>query len=191
MFAHWARRLMVAGFVMATVVVLAQPAWAQAERFSGTIANTGGGIGPAGLTQFTIRIDQYTSDEETLRLLHVLAEEGVRKLEDELIKAQRGRFQLQSELGHDIGVARSFQLDDGGRLVRIVAARALFLFETFEATRSRDYPFGVIELHLDKEGKGDGRVIAAARISFNNDNQLEVESFGLEPYRILSVEVQE
>lgn len=174
---------------LAAVLLCAQPASAQIERFSGILAKTGG-IGPGGLARFTITVEEYTTDEEVIRLLGLLADEGPRKLESELLGQEHGRFMTPGELGHNIGIVRSHQLEDGGRIVRFVTARPLALFESYNNTRSREHPFGVIELTLDAEGKGAGVIVVAAKITLNDENRLEVESFGLNNFQITMVEAE-
>ena len=45
--------------------------------------------------------------------------------------------------------------------------------------RSVDYPYTMLELVLDKEGKGTGTAIGAAKIRFDKKKgRYEIESFG-------------
>ena len=188
---QWARVLIGAAIAVAVVFVCAQPASAQIERFTGVIAKTGG-AGPSGFARFTITVDEYSPDEEAIRLVNLLVEEGPRALESEMLSHERGRFLTPGELGHNIGIARSHQLENGGRVVRFVAARPLALFEAYNNTRSRDHPFGVIELTLDAQGKGTGLIVVAAKISLNDENRLEVESFAqVNNFQITMVEVED
>jgi hypothetical protein len=60
------------------------------------------------------------------------------------------------------------------------------MVEAMKNPRSRDYQFGVVEIVLESDGKGQGNLIAAAKIEFKDKN-LEIESFGLEPFRITNV----
>ena len=59
--------------------------------------------------------------------------------------------------------------------------------DRFMEPPSREHPFGVIELRLDAEGKGDGWVYAAAQIRFDEEGQLIIESWGLPPYSISEI----
>ena len=97
---------------------------------------------------------------------------------------------IPGELGHNIGYASTEPTEDRGRVIHLVSARPLFLFESYEATRSREYPFGVIAITLDAEGKGTGEVFAAAKIRFEDDHRLVIESYGIPPYRIPEIEQQ-
>ena len=167
--------------------VVASPAAAE-DRFTGIVQSTG--AADAGLSQFRLLIEQYSTREETLELLKILAEDGWRQLENKLVATERARFILPGQLGHNIGFADSTPAEDGGRVIHLVSARPLFLFEALGGTRSREYPFGVIEIRLDADGKGDGSVFAAAKIQFNNDGNLVIESWGIPPYSISEIEQQ-
>ena len=54
------------------------------------------------------------------------------------------------------------------------------------ALQAADYPFGLIELTLDKEGKGEGRLIGAAQIELK-EGIVNVTSLGAQPVKLLSV----
>ena len=41
-----------------------------------------------------------------------------------------------------------------------------------------DYEFGVIQMLVDEKGKGEGSAIAAARIKFDKEGVLIIESYG-------------
>src|SRR5207247_5124935 len=59
-------------------------------------------------------------------------------------------------------------------LYTIVFERWLHFFELRHGTRSEDYPFPYIELHVDEKGIG-GTLLPAAKIRFNKQNMVETE----------------
>ena len=65
------------------------------------------------------------------------------------------------------------------------------MFEVMRGLRSKDYSLGVIEIIIDSEGKGEGRLIAAAKAEFNRDGKVEVEGLGTQPFRLLQVRQRE
>ena len=73
----------------------------------------------------------------------------------------------------------------------MATARPILFGEASRATRSREYAFGIIELRLDEEGKGSGIVIGAAKLEFDDDGQLDIESYGHPPLSITTIEVQD
>ena len=66
--------------------------------------------------------------------------------------------------------------------------------ELREATtrpRSIDYPFTLIELHLDKNDEGEGRASVATKIKWNKEkNVLELENFSTQPVMLKQVRKQ-
>ena len=62
-------------------------------------------------------------------MLRILAEDGWQQLENKLVATERARLILPGQLGHNIGHVRSHMTEEGGRIIRLVSARPLFLFE--------------------------------------------------------------
>ena len=105
-----------------------------------------------GTSFFRIQVDEYTSDEEFIEFMELLAGGGPRRLEDAFLRSQKGRIIINS-LGYDIAFVRSTPTESG-RMVRVITVRYLGFDESVRQTRSRDYPFGVIELYLNHNGRG-------------------------------------
>jgi len=155
------------------------------EEYSATaIVSSGGAAGS--MVQLSIRIDSLTPDEEVLQLAKILKDQGPDALAKALDKTERGRISPVARVGNDINVARAFQTEKG-RLIRLVMNRSLGFIELRQGGRSRDYQFSVIELLVNEKGEGEGVALAAAKISFNKENQLEVENYGQSPIRITNV----
>jgi hypothetical protein len=56
--------------------------------------------------------------------------------------------------------------------------------------RSVDYEFTLAEIRLTKDGKGVGKLVTAAKITWNKDTRsVEIENYGIEPVRLTEVEV--
>ncbi len=157
------------------------------ETFEGILASTAA-IG--GLAQIRIQIDDYTTDAETQEFIDILSNQGWEKLEEAFLKVEKGRFIRSGQLGQNIAFARSLP-HETGRIIRLATARPIAFAEASRATRSREYAFGIIELSLDEEGNGSGVVIAAAKVEFNDEGQLEIESYGHPPFSITSISVRD
>jgi len=157
----------------------AQP---QGEQFSGTLVNLiGGSSAPV-----VIHVDRYSSDEEVARLKGILASKGPDALREALWDLEAGYIRVGGGLGYPIAVARSKPDGKGGRLVRLMLDRPLSFRELANDTRSTDYPFTFIELNLDRAGNGEGKMIAAAKVSLSGDS-VDVENLGTQPIKILQV----
>ena len=75
---------------------------------------------------------------------------------------------------------------NGSRKIMILFERWMNLYELRYGARSADYPFSYVELIVDRNGRGEGTFIPAARVRFKN-NQVEVENFGIYPARLSAV----
>ena len=129
------------------------------DNFSAVAMGTGGSVGGKSVG-VSIRIKEYTSDEEIHRLAVTLKESGPEALRRELEKL-------------DVG-----QIAPTGRIVNIVTARTLSFLELYRSGRSRNYPFGIVSMQLNEKEKGLGNVIVAAKIKFDDEDQLVIESYG-------------
>jgi hypothetical protein len=96
-----------------------------------------------------------------------------------------GWVRIGDNTRYHLRVIRSVETPEG-RIIRGFTDRPIQFLEIIRPLRSRSYSFGIIELQLDERGEGSGGIIAAAKIGFA-DNTIEVESFGNQPYRVLSV----
>jgi hypothetical protein len=50
-----------------------------------------------------------------------------------------------------------------------------------------DYPFTIMELQLNQEGKGEGAIIGGAQLEFNEKGQLDIESYGHQYAKLVNV----
>lgn len=155
----------------------------QREEYSATAIVTSG---RASMVQFDIRIESFTPDEEVVKLAEILKSQGPDALAKAIDKTQRGRIAPVARIGNDINIARSFQTEKG-RVLRLVSNRPLGFLELRRGGRSTDYEFSVMEIIFNEKGEGQGVALAAAKIKFNKDNQLEVENYGTDPIRITNV----
>jgi hypothetical protein len=148
-----------------------------------------------------INIDKWSTPEERERLITTMLEKGSDALLRELQKAPvKGRFRIPSArrpdphqlaLGHDIRYAWQTPLPEGGRRIVLVTDRYIGFQEARSQPRSIDYPFTLMEIRVDKEGKGEGKAAVATKISFDKGKkQLELENYSSEPVRLNEVRVK-
>jgi hypothetical protein len=168
--------------VAALAIFIAAAGQARAERLTATLVNPGGH--PSTLP-VEIHIDGYSTDAEVQQLFGVLAKKGPDGLRDALWDLEKGYIRIGGSLGYPIAVVVS-KPADGGRDIRIMMDRPLSIRELATNARSLDYPFGYIEIKLDKDGKGEGQMFAAARIS-ETAGILDVENYSFLPLKLLSV----
>jgi hypothetical protein len=166
------------------------------EKFS-ALAYMPAGAGPAMVgagarVNVDLYLDSYTSDAEAKAMAGALLEGGSDDLLKALEKADtRGKVRLVGRAGfYDFKLVRSHQLE-GGRRVYAVGDRPMGFLEMYAGSRSQDYPFGILQLDLkpNKKGReeGTGLLMYAAKIKVLEGNRIEVETYGIEPIKLLGV----
>ena len=147
------------------------------EQFSAMIMAVGGAAS-GGTASLDVWIDKYTTDDEVTESARLLKDKGMDELHNSLNKKDIGRISIANGMAIPIAIARSLK-DEKGRVIRIFIARNVTFLEYRGATRSRDYPFSFIELHLSEKGQGEGLAVAGVKIKFNEkDKQIVMESLG-------------
>lgn len=148
-----------------------------------------------------ITVNQWSSEAERDRLIDTMLSKGSGALLKELQKAPvKGRFRIPGKrqpdphhlaLGLNIRYARQTPLPEGGRRVFLAMDRYIGMREAREQPRSIDYPFTLIEIRTDKDGKGQGKMSIATKINFDKKKKvIELENYASEPVRLNNVEVK-
>ena len=151
--------------------------------------------------QVQLTINSWSTAEERERLITTVLEKGSDALLRELQKAPvKGRFRIPTArqpdphhlaLGLDLHYAWQSPLDDGGRRIVIATDRYIGFEEARSQPRTIDYPITLIEIRVDKEGNGVGKMAVATKISFDKKkNQIELENYSSEPVRLNNIEVK-
>lgn len=139
-----------------------------------------------------IVIERWSTPEEIEKLRGILIEKGGADLLPALqkIKPRCGYVRTTNTLGWDAQFARETQLEDGTRRIVIATDRPIAFWEARNNPRSRDYEFTLAEIHLPKNGKGEGKLIPAAKLSYDKEKQtLEIENYQREPVRLNEIQV--
>jgi hypothetical protein len=163
----------------AVVLGLALPATA-AERHTGEVAVKGGTPVP-----LTVTIEELTSDDRTFELAELLHAKGDAALAEALAKLEAGEIEVGGAR-HRVAVARSRETDEG-RVVVAITARPLSLEGAARDAKVADYALGCVELLLDADGTGQGRLTPACQMAFGEDGYLEAKNVGEEPLAIVNV----
>jgi hypothetical protein len=155
------------------------------ERYSATAININNGS--AG--NIDITIDRWSTDKQRDNLRSVMVEKGPEKLLDALQDAKPvGHFGAPGQLSWDLRFARKTPLPDGGERVVLVTDRRIGFWEAANRPRSIDYPFTVIELRLNKDGEGEGKISLATKVIFDKDaNTITLENYDLQPVQLTHV----
>jgi hypothetical protein len=136
----------------------------------------------------TIYVDGLTSDGEVQELLGILKPKGQNGVGSAMegMKDKR-RVAPTGTVGAGMRFVRMRPNKQGGFHIVLVTNRPITFAELYNSTRSRDHPFGIVILEVDKDGKGTGTLAPACKIRFNKKNELEVEHYGQKPFRLANV----
>jgi hypothetical protein len=181
-------RLLILAALLVAVGLASSPASAQVgpEEFTANLIDAKNALPGAASAYFWLRITEYGDEKALQNLLNLLKEEGQDGLRRRLENQEVGRVQLTPrETALPVAFARTFPEGDG-RVVRAVVARPIGFLEASRSLRTRDYPFSIVELRLDEDGRGSGVFVAATKIEFDKQGNLVVESYGIEPFQLLN-----
>jgi len=134
-----------------------------------------------------IVIERWSTDEEAASLKATLVEKGDDKLLSALqkIKPRCGYVRTSNSLGWDIYFARETPLPDGGRKIDIATDRPVGYWEARNSGRSMDYQFSLAEIRLPATGKGQGKAIPRAQLSYDEKTKtIEIENWDSVPVRL-------
>src|SRR5262245_54133985 len=143
-----------------------------------------------------ITVDKWSTEADRTKLLEKLP-----KGQDDMLKELKklpitGRVRIpgwmgpdpqQYRLGWNIRYAWHEALEDGqGERIVLATDRYMSFRELANNPRTTDYPFLLMQIHLDKEGtKGQGKMAPFAQISFDKKkNSMVIENYGTEPVRL-------
>jgi hypothetical protein len=168
----------------------------QKEKF-GALAYLPAGAGPAMVgagarANVDLFVNSYTPDAEAQSMAGVLREAGPDALLKVLEKTKsRGKITLTGRVGfYDLKIIRSHRTDTGRRIYA-VGDRPVGFLEVYVSNRSRDYEFGILQLDLKTNSKGKeegtGTLIYAAKIKVLGGNSIDVETYGIDPIRLMGV----
>jgi hypothetical protein len=156
-----------------------------AERYTAMAANlTTGGSGIVDIT-----VNRWSTETERNRLVATLLQQGPENLLDVLEDMPRlGYIRLDGGLGYDLHYAQKIQGPDGGERVVLATNRPIGFWEASNRPRSIDYPFTVIELRLNRDGEGEGKLSFATKITGDNESKvITLENYDTQPVLLQSV----
>lgn len=130
-----------------------------------------------------IAIDRWSTPEERDQLVAALTQGGEQGLLAALQKTPSvGTIRTPDSLSWYLHYAHQVVQPDGRRHIHIATDRPVRFWEEFYQTRSAQYPFMLIELDLDKDGHGEGRLSYATKIMARpEERRIEIETYASEP----------
>ena len=155
------------------------------ERYTATAINMNNGSSGT----IDISVDRWSTDKERDALVSAMVEKGPEKLLDALQDARPvGHFGAPGNLSWDLRFARRVALPEGGERVVLVTDRRIGVWEAANQPRSIDYPFTVIELRLNKDGVGEGKMSLATKIIADKENNIvTLENYDIQPVMLNNI----
>jgi hypothetical protein len=159
---HYLSRALIAGVVMiaAAALVIGQTR----EVFNATALSTGGPEPPVA-GRLTFSIDRWSTADESQKLNAALKKGGtkdvVRALSDMKVA---GRISSPGSIGYPLMYAVQDMLGDGVRHIVLMTDRPMSFSESWWQPPTVDYPVTYVELKVDKDGRGTGKVALTAKL---------------------------
>ena len=158
----------------------------QKETFTGFAINMNSGPSTATID---FSVERWSTDAEREALLNVLrAEKDPNRANEQLLKAllkmpKTGYIRTTQSLAWDLHYAHQTPLEDGGRRLVVATDRPIGFREVRNQARTMDYPFTVVEIRLDKDDRGQGKILGGTRLLIDKNNHLVLENYGQQPIR--------
>ena len=176
--------LLVALLFVASLAAQQRPS--ATEEFSANFTNIGN-VGATGATPVIIRITRWTGDDDQIRLMQVLEKDGNEAFTRELQRMKQvGSIGVPQALAYPILYARQTPIKDGGRKITMITDRPMTFEERTGSSISRDYPLTWIEMTLNKDDRGEGYVVLAARMRKVGE-VLGIEDLSTQPAKLTAI----
>ncbi len=168
-----------------TPVRAAEPA----ARYDAVAVNTSN-VGRRGASTLQITIERWSNDADRAALRDALVEKGEDALLNALkkIKPRAGSISTPGHLGWAVQYAQRIDLPGGGHRIVFATDRPMTFLEEWNRPRSADYKFMLCELRIGPDGKGEGKLVPRARISWDDDARtVVIDNYASEPVRLTEV----
>ncbi len=159
------------------------------ERFTANAVNISN-VGRTGATPLYIVIERWSTDSERDRLMEIFKSKGPDALLEALRDLPRvGYLRTPDSIGYDLHYARQMPTEDGGRRIVLMTDRPISFWEARNRPRTIDYPFTLIEMRLDGDGRGEGKLSIATKNTLNGD-VLVLEDYANQPVMLKDIRKQ-
>jgi hypothetical protein len=156
------------------------------DRYQAMLIVEGDGMEMVQMEVVTVSVQNWTTDAEAQTLRAALAAGGQDGLNKAMSKYNLGFIALQGSFGWPVNVARAYPQPNGGQRIIVGTTRPIGFAEGMVEGASLNYPFGMIQLDLDANGRGTGAIIGAASVSIDSNGKLDVN-----PYSGLSTKLSD
>ena len=157
------------------------------------------GSGQAGVVE--VLINKWSTGAERQQVIETMMEKGQNQLLSLLQDLPpKGRLRFPNymgpdpsnwRLGWDLRYTWTTPDPEGGHRIVVAFDRYMSFSEVRNQPRTVDYPFTLIEIHLNRDGEGQGKMAYATKITFDKKkNTVELENYSSEPVRLNTVKLE-
>ena len=162
----------------------------QPERYSGiiTVANAP----ERGIIHVRLTLERLSTDDERKTYVEAIKAKGSEGLAAAMEKVTVGYIQFEQNLRYPLAYAIKVPTENG-EMIRVATNRPISYEERTDGFVSKEYSIGVMELKFPKDGPGEGAILAAAKVDFNEKGELEVRSLpqNTGPQRVSQIQREE
>jgi hypothetical protein len=148
-----------------------------------------------------IRIDKWSTEKERQELIGTFLDKGQDGLLARLQKLPiKGRMSIpgrqgpdpnQTRLGWNLRFAIRTPLEEGRTRILVATDRYMSFNEIVNQPRTVDYPFTFLDIRLNKDGEGEGKMAVATQLQFDKkQNSIIFENYSTEPVRLTNLKVE-
>ncbi|HXO43624.1 MAG TPA: hypothetical protein VN999_19410 [Thermoanaerobaculia bacterium] len=147
----------------------------------GTTVTPGPGPRPGKSAIVQITIDRWSTEGERDRLVAALQKSEQTLLETLQALPTVGSIRTPDTIAWYLHYAHQNIAPDGSRHIFIATDRPIHFWEEYYRTHSVNYPFTLIEMQVDQNGHGQGKLLFASRIIAKpGERRIEIENYATE-----------
>lgn len=157
------------------------------EQFTAAAINTGNTVLLA--SSVDIRVTRWSTEREKDWFARALLDRGPEALLSALRDAPSvGEFRTPNTLPYDLRFAWQERVDDGGRRIILIADWPMVIWKAAMRPMAVEDAFTVVEIRLNSDGEGEGKVAIETNITVNRSLDLiELYHYEAEPIRLADV----
>jgi hypothetical protein len=159
------------------------------ERFSAVVVNLETPFSRGTAAQpVDITLDRYSTDAERTQFMNTLLEAPERALQVLQKLPRIGNIRSPESVGYDLRFAMRTPGTDGAEKIMIVTDRPIGYYEASQRPRSIDYPFTVIDLQINSNGRGSGKMTVGTKITADREERtIVLENYSVQPVMLNDV----
>jgi hypothetical protein len=158
-------------------------------KFTAFAVSTGGPRTDSVATNVDITVNRWSTAAETQRLVDVLKEKGPEALLEALRDMKSvGTINTPGNLAYDLRYAHQEPMPEGGRRIFLATDRPISYWEAVNQPRVSNYPFTFIEMRINPQGEGEGKLALATKVDVSTDGQrIELVNYSNQPIQLNQV----